>query len=216
MSPNPARSRNVAGLGTFYPYIVKNTLQCYTILYSTFEENINMNHNSKNFKEFYNIISDMDCNPAVQEMKKYRQHYDSSCYEHCLSVAYYSFCICKKLHLDCKSMARAAFVHDLFLYDWRTRQPGRKGHHAFTHSKTSYQKASNLFILNKKEKDIIIKHMWPVTLVPPKYVESYILTIVDKFSALEEAYVHYSKKFCTKRIYKFASIILPILLIHIP
>ena len=73
-----------------------------------------MNHNSKNFKEFYNIISDMDCNPAVQEMKKYRQHYDSSCYEHCLSVAYYSFCICKKLHLDCKSIE--LLLNDIIKY----------------------------------------------------------------------------------------------------
>lgn len=175
-----------------------------------------MDIDSENYKEFYNIISDMDTNPAIQEMKKYRQHCDSSCYNHCLSVSYYSFCICKKLHLDYKSMARAAFVHDLFLYDWRIRQPKRKGHHAFTHSKTAYEKASNLFDLNKKEKDIILKHMWPVTLIPPKYIESYILTIVDKYSALQETYTYFLKKLCTKEIYKFASLILPILLIHIP
>ena len=39
-----------------------------------------MNYNSENYKEFYSIISDMDKHPAVQEMKKYRQHCDSSCY----------------------------------------------------------------------------------------------------------------------------------------
>ncbi|MBQ3408970.1 MAG: HD domain-containing protein [Clostridia bacterium] len=175
-----------------------------------------MNYNSKNFKEFYSIISDMDKHPAVQEMKKYRQHCDTSCYDHCLSVAYYCYCICKKLHLDTKSMARAAFVHDLFLYNWRVRQPGREGLHAFTHARTSYEKASNIFNFNKKEKDIILKHMWPVTPIPPKYIESYILTLVDKYSALEETYTYYSKKFCTKKIYKFASFILPILFIHIP
>lgn len=175
-----------------------------------------MNYNSENYKEFYSIIFDMDKHPAVQEMKKYRQHCDSSCYDHCLSVAYYSFCICKKLHLDTKSMARAAFVHDLFLYDWRVRQPGRKGLHAFTHPKTSYEKASNLFDLNKKEKDIILKHMWPVTIIPPKYFESYILTLVDKYCALEETNKYIFKKIYDKKIYKFATFILPILLIHLP
>ena len=113
-------------------------------------------------------------------------------------------------------MARAAFIHDLFLYDWRVRQPGRKGHHAFTHPKTSYEKASNLFDLNKKEKDIITKHMWPVTIIPPKYAESYILTLVDKYSALTETFTYISKKMYTKKIYKFATFILPILLIHLP
>ena len=175
-----------------------------------------MNYNSENYIGFYSIISDMDKHPAIQEMKKYRQHCDISCYDHCLSVAYYSFCICKKLHLYSKSMARAAFIHDLFLYDWRVRQPGRKGHHAFTHPKTSYEKASNLFDLNKKEKDIITKHMWPVTIIPPKYAESYILTLVDKYSALTETFTYISKKMYTKKIYKFATFILPILLIHLP
>ena len=81
-----------------------------------------MNYNTVKYKEFYEIISEMDQNPVIQEMKKYRQHYDCSCYDHCLSVAYYSFCLCKKLKLDYTSMARAAFVHDLFLYDWRFRE----------------------------------------------------------------------------------------------
>lgn len=175
-----------------------------------------LNKNSDKFKEFYSIIEDMDNHPAVQEMKKYRQHCNSSCYDHCLSAAYYCFCISKKLHLDSTSMARAAFVHDLFLYDWRVRQPGRKGHHAFTHAKTSYEKAANLFALNKKEKDIILKHMWPVTLIPPRYAESYILTLVDKYSALEEAYNYYTQKKCTKKLYKFATLILPVLLVNVP
>jgi len=158
-----------------------------------------MNKDSNKFKEFYSIISDMDCNPTVQEMKNYRQHCDSSCYDHCLSVSFYCYCICKKLHLDSVSMARAAFVHDLFLYDWRVRQPGRKGLHAFTHPKTAYEKASTIFNLNKKEKDIILKHMWPVTPIPPRYVESFILTLVDKYSALEETYSYMKRNHRAKK-----------------
>ena len=153
-----------------------------------------MNTKSTKYSEFYSIISDMDKNPAIQEMKNYRQHYDCSCYDHCLSAAYYCFCICKKLNLDTKSVSRAAFVHDLFLYDWRVRQPNRKGLHAFTHAKTAYKKAMNLFELNKKEQDIILKHMWPLTIIPPKYAESYILTLIDKYCVLEEMYRYYSKK----------------------
>ncbi len=175
-----------------------------------------MNYNSIRFKEFYNIIRDMDMHPAIQEMKKYRQHCDCSCYDHCLYVSYYSYCICKKLHLDYVSMARAAFVHDLFLYDWRYRQPKRKGHHAFTHPKTACEKASNLFHLNKKEKDIILKHMWPVTIVPPLYIESFIITLVDKFSALKESYEYWSKLFYKKRAFRYAYTFLLLFFVSIP
>ena len=116
-----------------------------------------------NDKEFINVIDDMINNKTVQEMKKYRQHYETSCFDHCLEASYFCYKICKKLHLDYISCARAAMVHDLFLYDWRVRQPGRKGLHAFTHPKYAYENASKIFDLNKKQKNIIVKHMWPVT-----------------------------------------------------
>ena len=100
------------------------------------------------------LHSDIINNDAVKEMKKYNQHYDCDCYSHCLDVAYTSYLICKKLKLDYRSAARAGMLHDFFLYDWRVRQPGRKGFHAFRHPYIAYKRASNLFDLNKKEKDI--------------------------------------------------------------
>lgn len=175
-----------------------------------------MNYNTVKSKEFYEIISEMDKNPVIQEMKKYRQHYDCSCYDHCLSVAYYSFCLCKKLKLDYTSMARAAFVHDLFLYDWRFREKNRKGLHAFTHPKAAYENASEYFKLNEKEKDIILKHMWPITIIPPKYAESYIITLIDKYCAIEEGISYYSKKIYGKKAFRFASMLILLFFIDIP
>lgn len=58
-------------------------------------------------EEFNIIINDIISNPKVNEMKFYRQHYDTSCFEHCYNVALYSYIICKKLNLDYKSAARA-------------------------------------------------------------------------------------------------------------
>ena len=40
--------------------------------------------------------------------------------------------------------------------------------------------------LTEKEQDIILKHMWPVTLILPKYKESFIITFVDKYCAIQE------------------------------
>ena len=34
--------------------------------------------------------------------------------------------------------------------------------------------------------DIIVKHMWPLTVTLPKYRESYIVTLADKYCATSE------------------------------
>ena len=44
--------------------------------------------------EFYECIRDIVSHPAVLEMKKYYQHCDTDCYEHCLDVAYNNYKIC--------------------------------------------------------------------------------------------------------------------------
>ena len=140
-------------------------------------------------KEFYEIIKDLINNPTVLEMKNYKQHYDTSCYDHCVEVAYWSYRFCQKHNLDYVAAARAGMLHDLFLYDWRKRENGRKGLHAFTHGKTAFKQASTFLNLNDKEKDMIIKHMWPVTLAIPKYKETFIITLVDKYFAVAEAFI---------------------------
>ena len=117
--------------------------------------------------EFKSIINDIIENDTVKQMQNFRQHYDTSCFEHCFKVSWYNYIICKKLHLDYVSAARAGMIHDLFLYDWRKPQPGRKRLHAFHHPRIAMENSMKLFDLNKKEKDIILKHMWPLTILPP-------------------------------------------------
>lgn len=165
--------------------------------------------------EFYSLVSDIITNETVQEMKNYRQHYETSTYEHCFHVAYLSYKICKKLRLDYKSVARAGMVHDLFLYDWRNshKNLNLKGFHAFLHPKIALENASKLFTLTEKEKDIIVKHMWPVTWRFPKYPESFIVTFVDKYSALQESFVFYDSFLKKKKLYKYAYIFLCLLIL---
>lgn len=165
-------------------------------------------------EEFQMIIKDLINDKTVQEMKKYRQHYETTCYDHCYMAAYYCFLICKKYHLDYRSATRAAMLHDLFLYDWRVRQPDRKGFHAFTHGKKACENACQLFDLNEKEKDIIIKHMWPVTLAFPKSIEGFLLTFVDKYCALTETFHAYQSKLFAKQVFRYAYLFLSLLIIR--
>ncbi len=166
--------------------------------------------------EFINIIEDILKNRTVQEMKNYRQHYETSCFDHCLIASYYCYKTCQKHGLDYISCARAAMLHDLFLYNWRERQPDRKGLHAFTHPKTAYENASKLFDLNEKEKDIIMKHMWPVTLFSfPRYRESFILTLVDKRCAINEAICEMYKRHSDRKAFRLAYVFLGLLILKI-
>lgn len=169
----------------------------------------------KNDNEFNNIIYPIIKNETVQEMKNYKQHYETSCFEHCLTTSYYCYKICKKFNLDYKSASKAAMLHDLFLYDWRKRQEGRKGLHAFTHGKTACENASKLFDLNDKEKDIILKHMWPITIVFPKYIEGFVLTLVDKYCAVSETAEVFQNKVLNKKVLRYAYVFLSLLIINI-
>lgn len=159
-------------------------------------------------KEYIELVEDLINNAKVKEMQKYRQHYDINTFEHCMNVSYISYKICKKFGWDYKSMARAAMLHDLFLYDWRNSKKELKldGYHAFVHPKIALENASKLYDLNEKEKDIIVKHMWPVTIALPKYKETYVITLVDKYSALQESMQYYANKIQSKKLYKYAYI----------
>ena len=140
-----------------------------------------MKHNN----EFYRIIYDILENETFQELKLYKHHYIYTRFEHSLSVSYYSYLICKFLKLDYKSATRAGLLHDLFFYDCENKLT-RPKNHIKSHPKIALKNAQQLFVLNNKEKDIILKHMWPLTFSLPKYRESFIITFVDKFCAFKE------------------------------
>ena len=165
--------------------------------------------------EFMGIVGDLIKNETVLQMKEFRQHYGTTCFEHCLTASYYCYLICRKHGWDHISCARGAILHDLFLYDWRKRENGRKGFHAFTHPHTAYTNARRVTALNDKETDIILKHMWPVTISLPKYKESYVLTMVDKFCAISEAVEELSRRHAATRFLRHASLFLTAVMIKI-
>ena len=144
--------------------------------------------------EFKEIVKDIIANDTVLKMKEYRQHCDIDCFAHCYFVSYTSYKVAKKLGLDYVSIARAGMLHDMFLYDWHAPKGDRKGFHAFTHGKCACKNAEKVFKLSEKEKDMIIKHMWPVTPVPPRSIEGLILTVIDKHCTLVETMRYVLKK----------------------
>ncbi len=140
------------------------------------------------YRDFISIAGEIIYNPSYQRLKGIR-HHDGDIYTHNMSVAWISFLIAVKLNLRVREVVRGALLHDFFFYDWRTGA-GRKGllPHGFTHPSESCRNAAEVFgPLTSVEKDIIVKHMWPLTIVPPLYAESYLVSFVDKAAAGAEA-----------------------------
>ena len=203
-------------------YNMENTKDIYTQIgcnIDTFLENDNYKSMDSKYHltEFFDIIQDIISNDTVQKMKEYRQHCNTSCFKHCMQVSYFTFIACKALKLDYISAARAAMLHDLFLFDRRKkyRDVELPGLHAFTHPLIALKNANKIFYLNEKEKDIIAKHMWPVTFSFPRFKESYIVTIMDKYSACLESYLYIQDKLKKKSFYKTAYIFLSLILFRI-
>ncbi len=72
-----------------------------------------------------------------------------------------------------------------FYYDWRTTK-FNLGTHAFYSSRVALRNAEKLTPLNKKEKDIILKHMFTgATLAGTTLSESLIVSLVDDFRKRE-------------------------------
>lgn len=131
-------------------------------------------------------------NEAVICLKNYTQHRNMDRLEHSLYVSYISYLVCRRLGLDYRSAARGGLLHDFYLYDRHVDNP-YKGRHGYMHPRIALQTATAQFELNDREKDIIARHMWPLTIKPPKYKESYIVTAADKYCAFMET-MRFGKK----------------------
>lgn len=171
-----------------------------------------------NYYEFMSIIQDLIDNPIVKQMRNFNQHANTSCYQHCMQVAFYTYIVCKKLHLDYVSATRGAMLHDLFLYDWHNHiKPDKKwtSQHAFLHPKIALKNAKELFNLNAIEQDVIVNHMWPVTIKIPHFKETVVVTFADKYSACRETFNHIAKILHTKKAYKYAYVFLSLIIFRI-
>jgi uncharacterized protein len=150
----------------------------------------------RNDEGYMEIATEILENSEFQRLKEF-MHHNSSIYDHVMRVSYISYRVSKKLKVDYVSTTRGALLHDFFLYDWRNHDiPDLAADifHGPAHPAIALKNAEKNFILNKIERDIIIKHMWPLTFKPPRYIESYIVNFADKYSAS----IEYVKKIRTK------------------
>lgn len=141
-------------------------------------------------KEIWGFYEEFRENPLILKMQNIKQHRTSNTYRHLCLVCEESikYAIKKNLDIDYFSLIRGSLLHDLFLYDWRKDKSNRK-HHLLRHPLRAYTNAKKVFKLNKIEKDIILNHMWPITLLHfPKTKEGKIVMLIDKKVTFQEVF----------------------------
>ena len=122
-------------------------------------------------------------------LRQYVQHGDTTVYEHALGVAALALRLARRMPfaIDEESLVRGALLHDYFLYDWHVPDPDRPLH-GFYHPRAALQNALADFRLNARERDIIRRHMFPLTLKPPATREGLLVCLADKLCALRETF----------------------------
>lgn len=145
--------------------------------------------------EYYSCVKDLLCDSNVRRLGEYSHHSGTTRFQHCLNVSYYNFLLCRRLKLNARSAARAGLLHDLFFYDRREHIPVKgEGWHGVGHPKIAFMNASEMFSLSQLEGDMIVNHMWPLSPRLPRYRETFVITLVDKFCAMAEVASHMLSK----------------------
>lgn len=124
---------------------------------------------------------------SIQIQKQCLQHGKRTVFEHSLAVALMCLTINEFLHLKLneRRLIRGALLHDYFLYDWHVKDKSHRLH-GFRHPYFALENARKEYELDPVLEDMIVKHMFPLIPIPPKYKESWVLCIADKICASKE------------------------------
>lgn len=150
-------------------------------------------------REFLLLTRDILHTAEFRQMKKYRHHICSTLYDHSVRVAF----LCYKYHkkhaylgkrIALRDFVRAALLHDFYLYD--LHGTGEKHRlHWFRHPLSALENALLKYpTLTQIQRDMIRRHMFPLTPIPPKTRAGWILCFFDKVAAIYDRYGKCSKK----------------------
>ena len=143
--------------------------------------------NEQEKEYFHKIADEIISHPHFALLKNQIAHGKTTVYDHSISVALecYKYALSRKLVLDYPSFIRGALLHDYYFYDWHNNKSFT--FHGLKHNHTALKNAKKDFVLNKKEKGIIINHMFPLTIFHfPKSKEAWIVCRIDKKVALTD------------------------------
>jgi uncharacterized protein len=128
-----------------------------------------------------------------KKMKDYKQHGDISVLSHSLRVAqrslkFAAFMNRHNIIVDEQAVVRGALLHDYFLYDWHEKDLWHNWH-GFRHASTALRNADKEYELTDMEREIILKHMFPLNIRPPRCKEAWIVNLADTYCSAGETFM---------------------------
>lgn len=127
-------------------------------------------------------------------------HFHTTVGAHTINVAIKALLICYWLDKHCVQtdhtrMIFAALGHDLAMPHTK-RLYGKKAAFitAWGHPIDSAKIANDLVDIHTKTAKAIKRHMWPLCIIPPTSLEGWVLTIADKWAAIQEIVQRRSRK----------------------
>ncbi|MCD7829178.1 MAG: HD domain-containing protein [Clostridiales bacterium] len=119
--------------------------------------------------------------------KTFPHHRMTTVYDHSIHVAEVSLAMANFLpfSFDVDSLVRGALLHDYFLYH-RNESVKTYITHGFRHPVVAAANAEADYEVNAIEENIIRRHMFPLTPIPPKCREAWVVCIADKCCAAVE------------------------------
>ena len=138
-------------------------------------------------KEYLSIISNILENKEFKQMEDIK-HHNTTRMNHLLKVSYKSYKVAKIFNLDYKDVARAGLLHDFYTEEVKRCNTIKDKVLLFStkHPENAVENSMRNFELSEKEVNIIKTHMFPIDYKVPKYAESWIVSIVDKFVSVRE------------------------------
>ena len=140
-------------------------------------------------KEYYEIVKEILEHKEFLKRKNYKHHGEITVYDHCLKVSHIAYKISKKFKsFDSNSVAIGGLLHDFYFKPWKEleKRPLLEKH-GFVHAKEAVVNSYRYFpeLMNGKIENIILRHMFPLNKIPPKYIEAWIIVLVDKYVSFE-------------------------------
>jgi len=137
---------------------------------------------NRHMRAFTQVTGELLCSKPVRQMGQWKHHGPITTLDHSLFVAYLSYRAARFLRLDAAAAARGGLLHDLYLYDSRDRS-AHPGWQCFDHPRAAARNAAALTPLSKKERNIILSHMWPLGGALPRSPEAVLVDLVDTLCA---------------------------------
>lgn len=157
------------------------------------------------FPKWYEIVEPILRNDEFQKRKLFPHHHNITVWEHSVLVSFRSFLLGRIFKADERVCAIAGLLHDFYPWSWmysknledldggkylievRTKHSLFKKH-GFTHALAASKNYVKYFpeLEDKKITNSIKRHMFPLNIIPPRYKEGFIVTLVDKFNSCQE------------------------------